>query len=136
MKSRELELRLPCAARNIFCPLKELQGGYQVQDLPARLGALPGFTFAVLQLGRHDILTPAAPELAGPARGVAFDADTSRLDAVPDAPVYGTKLRCAPKLITAANERGVGQRRLDERSQLVTDPLRFGRVILTVRRMR
>ncbi|WP_413116795.1 hypothetical protein ACK1X7_47760 [Streptomyces sp. CY1] len=33
-----------------------------------------------------------------------FDADTGRLDVVPDAPAYGTKLRwSAPKLIAAAN---------------------------------
>ncbi|MET8751388.1 hypothetical protein ABZW32_15005 [Streptomyces sp. NPDC004667] len=36
---------------------------------------------------------------------MAFDADTGRLDVVPDAPVVGTKLRwSAPKLIAAANE--------------------------------
>ncbi|WNI34413.1 hypothetical protein [Streptomyces sp. ITFR-6] len=35
-----------------------------------------------------------------------FDADTGRLDVVPDAPAVGTKLRwSAPKLIEAANER-------------------------------
>ncbi|WP_424864006.1 DUF721 domain-containing protein [Streptomyces sp. MMS24-I29] len=53
-----------------------------------------------------DILATAAPELAGRVRGVAFDADTGRLDVVPDAPACGTKLRwIAPKLIAAANER-------------------------------
>ncbi|MFJ3497819.1 hypothetical protein ACIPPJ_30100 [Streptomyces sp. NPDC086091] len=37
---------------------------------------------------------------------MGFDADTGRLDAVPDAPAYGTQLRwIAPKLITAANEK-------------------------------
>ncbi|MFE7399011.1 DUF721 domain-containing protein [Streptomyces sp. NPDC057557] len=37
------------------------------------------------------------------------DADTGRLDVVPDAPAYGTKLRwSAPKLIAAANERAPG----------------------------
>ncbi|MEU0214847.1 DUF721 domain-containing protein [Streptomyces sp. NPDC006265] len=52
-----------------------------------------------------DILAAAAPELTGHARAVAFDADTGRLDVVPDAPAYGTKLRwSAPKLIAAANE--------------------------------
>ncbi|MFJ2444093.1 hypothetical protein ACIOWG_27430 [Streptomyces sp. NPDC087658] len=52
------------------------------------------------------ILAAAVPELAGRARGVAFDADTGRLDVVPDAPACGTKLRwSAPKLIAAANER-------------------------------
>ncbi|MFJ3043864.1 DciA family protein [Streptomyces tendae] len=52
-----------------------------------------------------DVLASAAPELAGHARAVGFDADTGRLDVVPDAPAYGTKLRwSAPKLIAAANE--------------------------------
>ncbi|WP_086796971.1 DciA family protein [Streptomyces caniscabiei] len=51
-----------------------------------------------------DILAAAAPELAGHAQAVKFDADTGRLDVVPDAPAYGTKLRwSAPKLIAAAN---------------------------------
>ncbi|MEV0263878.1 hypothetical protein AB0I49_21405 [Streptomyces sp. NPDC050617] len=37
---------------------------------------------------------------------MAFDADTSHLDVVPDAPAYGTKLRwSAPNLIAAANEK-------------------------------
>ncbi|GGU49314.1 hypothetical protein GCM10010211_11820 [Streptomyces albospinus] len=49
-----------------------------------------------------DVLAAAVPELAGHARAVAFDADTGRLDVVPDAPAYGTKLRwSAPKLIAA-----------------------------------
>ncbi|MFB7918661.1 hypothetical protein [Streptomyces sp. NPDC056061] len=53
-----------------------------------------------------DILAAAAPELAGHVRGVAFDADTGRLDVTPDAPACGMKLRwSAPKLIAAANER-------------------------------
>ncbi|WLQ45129.1 DciA family protein [Streptomyces laculatispora] len=57
-------------------------------------------------LARFDgILAAAVPELAGRVQAVAFDADTGRLDVVPDAPACGTKLRwSAPKLITAANE--------------------------------
>ncbi|MER7048881.1 DUF721 domain-containing protein [Streptomyces jumonjinensis] len=52
------------------------------------------------------ILAAVVPELTGRARSVAFDADTGRLDVVPDAPPCGTKLRWnAPKLIVAANER-------------------------------
>ncbi|WP_331720690.1 DciA family protein (plasmid) [Streptomyces sp. NBC_01178] len=52
------------------------------------------------------ILAAAVPELAGRVQGVAFDAETGRLDVVPDAPAVGTKLRwSAPKLIAAANER-------------------------------
>ncbi|MFJ1803995.1 DUF721 domain-containing protein [Streptomyces sp. NPDC088180] len=52
------------------------------------------------------ILAAVAPELAGRARGMAFDAETGRLDVVPDAPVVGTQLRwSAPKLVAAANER-------------------------------
>ncbi|MEW2308932.1 DciA family protein [Streptomyces sp. NPDC006864] len=52
------------------------------------------------------ILAAVAPELAGRARGLAFDAETGRLDVVPDAPVVGTQLRwSAPKLVAAANER-------------------------------
>jgi hypothetical protein len=40
---------------------------------------------------------------------VTFDADTSHLDVVPDAPAYGTKLRwSAPKLIAAAHQRVTG----------------------------
>ncbi|WP_413105544.1 DUF721 domain-containing protein [Streptomyces sp. Inha503] len=51
-----------------------------------------------------DILAAAAPELTGHAQAVKFDMDAARLDVVPDAPVYGTKLRwSAPKLIAAAN---------------------------------
>ncbi|GHA68756.1 MULTISPECIES: hypothetical protein [Streptomyces] len=35
-----------------------------------------------------------------------FDADTGRLDAAPDAPAYGTKLRwSAPKLVAAPDEK-------------------------------
>ncbi|MFF3489187.1 DUF721 domain-containing protein [Streptomyces sp. NPDC002701] len=52
------------------------------------------------------ILAAAVPELAGRVQATAFDAETGRLDVVPDAPAVGTKLRwSAPKLITAANER-------------------------------
>jgi hypothetical protein len=57
-------------------------------------------------LARFDtILAAAVPELAGRVQAVKFDADTGRLDVVPDAPAVGTKLRwSAPKLIAAANE--------------------------------
>ncbi|MFE9637021.1 DUF721 domain-containing protein [Streptomyces sp. NPDC006463] len=57
-------------------------------------------------LARFDtILAAAAPELAGRVQAVKFDADTGRLDVVPDAPAIGTKLRWStPKLIAAANE--------------------------------
>ncbi|MEW2134637.1 DUF721 domain-containing protein [Streptomyces sp. NPDC005435] len=57
-------------------------------------------------LARFDtILAAAVPELTGRAQAVKFDADTGRLDVVPDAPAVGTKLRwSAPKLIAAANE--------------------------------
>ncbi|MFE2556549.1 DUF721 domain-containing protein [Streptomyces sp. NPDC059352] len=67
-------------------------------------------------LARFDtILAAAAPELAGRVQAVKFDADTGRLDVVPDAPAVGTKLRwSAPKLIAAANEtvRGANVRAL------------------------
>ncbi|MEU9983730.1 DUF721 domain-containing protein [Streptomyces sp. NPDC050856] len=54
-------------------------------------------------------LSAAAPELTGHVQAVAFDADTGRLDVVPDAPAYGTKLRwSAPKLIAAANAKVPG----------------------------
>ncbi|MGW7752655.1 DciA family protein [Streptomyces violaceusniger] len=56
-----------------------------------------------------DIRAAVVPEPAGHARVVAFDADTGRLDVVPDAPGYGTKLRwSAPKLIAAANTEALG----------------------------
>jgi len=56
-----------------------------------------------------DILAAAAPELAGHVQAVKFDADNGRLDVVPDAAAYGTKLRwSAPKLIAAANEQVQG----------------------------
>lgn len=52
------------------------------------------------------ILTAVAPELAGHAQAVRFDAETGQLDVVPDAPAYGTKLRwTAPKLIARANQQ-------------------------------
>ncbi|MFD5557835.1 DUF721 domain-containing protein [Streptomyces sp. NPDC127068] len=52
------------------------------------------------------ILTATVPELAGRVKATGFDADTGRLDLVPDAPAVGTKLRwSAPKLIAAVNER-------------------------------
>nr|WP_233221386.1 DciA family protein [Streptomyces carminius] len=55
------------------------------------------------------MLAAAAPELAGHVQAAGFDADTGRLDAAPDAPAYGTKLRwSAPTLIAAANERAPG----------------------------
>lgn len=57
-------------------------------------------------LARFDtILGAAVPELAGRARAVAFDAETGRLEVVPDVAACGTQLRwSAPKLIEAANE--------------------------------
>ncbi|GGX29398.1 DciA family protein [Streptomyces chryseus] len=56
-----------------------------------------------------DILAAAAPELAGHVQAVAFDADTGRLDVVPDAPAYGTKLRwTTPRLVAAVNEKVPG----------------------------
>ncbi|MGP3635586.1 DUF721 domain-containing protein [Streptomyces sp. 24-1644] len=52
------------------------------------------------------ILAAVVPELAGRVQAVAFDAETGRLDVVPDAPAVGTQLRwSAPKLIAVANER-------------------------------
>ncbi|MFD6478937.1 DUF721 domain-containing protein [Streptomyces anulatus] len=52
------------------------------------------------------ILATVVPELAGRVKAVALDAETGRLDVVPDAPAAGTKLRwSAPKLIATANER-------------------------------
>ncbi|MFJ9590565.1 DUF721 domain-containing protein [Streptomyces acidicola] len=56
-----------------------------------------------------DILAAAAQKLAGHVQAVAFDADTGRLDVIPDAPAYGTKLRwSAPKLVAAANQKVQG----------------------------
>ncbi|MFB7435095.1 DUF721 domain-containing protein [Streptomyces microflavus] len=52
------------------------------------------------------ILAAVVPELAGRVQAVAFDAETGRLDVVPDLPAAGTQLRwSAPKLIAAANEK-------------------------------
>ncbi|MFD5208586.1 hypothetical protein ACFWNF_16850 [Streptomyces anulatus] len=52
------------------------------------------------------ILTVVVPELAGRVQAVAFDAETGRLDVVPDLPAAGAQLRwSAPKLVAAANER-------------------------------
>ncbi|WP_127353779.1 DciA family protein [Actinacidiphila soli] len=57
----------------------------------------------------ESILAAAAPELAGHVQAVKFDAGIGRLDVVPDAPAYGTKLRwSAPKLIATANEKVKG----------------------------
>ncbi|MEE1798391.1 DciA family protein [Streptomyces sp. JV176] len=54
----------------------------------------------------HSILTTVAPELAGHARAVRFHAESGKLDIVPDAPAYGTKLRwTAPKLIARPTSR-------------------------------
>ncbi|MGW2599997.1 DUF721 domain-containing protein [Streptomyces klenkii] len=57
-------------------------------------------------LARFDtILAAAVPELTGRVQAAAFDADTGRLDVVPEAPAVGTKLRwSAPKLIAAASQ--------------------------------
>ncbi|MFG3002030.1 DUF721 domain-containing protein [Streptomyces sp. NPDC048340] len=50
------------------------------------------------------ILAAAVPGLSGRVKAVAFDADTGRLDVVPDVPACGTQLRWStPKLIAAAN---------------------------------
>ncbi|MFI8426042.1 DUF721 domain-containing protein [Streptomyces sp. NPDC085479] len=55
------------------------------------------------------ILAAAAPELTGHVQAVKLDADTGRLDVVPDAPAYATKTRwCASKLIEAANRAASG----------------------------
>ncbi|WP_331756913.1 DUF721 domain-containing protein (plasmid) [Streptomyces anulatus] len=52
------------------------------------------------------ILAAVVPELAGRVKAVAFDAETGRLDVVPDIPAAGTQLRwSAPKLVATANER-------------------------------
>ncbi|MFE0738638.1 hypothetical protein [Streptomyces sp. NPDC058855] len=49
-----------------------------------------------------------------------FDAEPARLDIVPDAPAYGTKVRwIPPKPIAAANENAPGA---DERSLHVLPP--------------
>ncbi|MGW2841859.1 DciA family protein [Streptomyces sp. NPDC001493] len=55
------------------------------------------------------ILATVAPELSGRARAVGYDADTGRLDVVPDSPAAATKLRwTAPKLSAAANAQVPG----------------------------
>ncbi|MFD8962809.1 DUF721 domain-containing protein, partial [Streptomyces anulatus] len=55
------------------------------------------------------ILAALVPELAGRVQAVAFDAETGRLDVVPDLPAAGTQLRwSAPKLVAAANEKVSG----------------------------
>ncbi|MGW2282879.1 DciA family protein [Streptomyces sp. NPDC001770] len=55
------------------------------------------------------ILATVAPELAGRARAVGYDADTGRLDVVPDTPAAATKLRwTAPKLVAAAYKQVPG----------------------------
>ncbi|MGW7230655.1 DciA family protein [Streptomyces cyaneofuscatus] len=55
------------------------------------------------------ILAAVVPELAGRVTAVAFDAETGRLDVVPDLPAAATQLRwSAPKLIAAANENVQG----------------------------
>ncbi|WEH43989.1 DciA family protein [Streptomyces sp. AM 2-1-1] len=61
-------------------------------------------------LARFDaILTVVAPELVGRVRAVGYDADTGRLDVVPDIPAVATKLRwTAPKLAAAANAQVPG----------------------------
>lgn len=53
------------------------------------------------------VLAAVVPELAGRVQTVAFDAETGKLDLLPEIPVAGTQLRwSAPKLIAAANKRG------------------------------
>ncbi|MFI8007969.1 DUF721 domain-containing protein [Streptomyces sp. NPDC086010] len=55
------------------------------------------------------IVAAVVPELAGRVHAVAFDAETGRLDVVPDVPACGTQLRwSAPKLVAEANERVSG----------------------------
>ncbi|MFS0697994.1 DUF721 domain-containing protein [Streptomyces nitrosporeus] len=59
--------------------------------------------------GFDTLLATVAPELAGWVRAVGFDAETGRLDVVPDAPAVATKLRwTAPKLVAAATEKVPG----------------------------
>ncbi|WP_331725545.1 DUF721 domain-containing protein (plasmid) [Streptomyces sp. NBC_01102] len=59
--------------------------------------------------GFDTILAAVVPELAGRVQAVAFDAETGRLDVVPDVPACGTQLRwSAPKLVAEANERVSG----------------------------
>ncbi|MFE7951562.1 DUF721 domain-containing protein [Streptomyces sp. NPDC057426] len=55
------------------------------------------------------VLAAVAPELVGHVRAVKVDADTGRLDVVPDAPAYGTKVRwISAKLIATVNEQVTG----------------------------
>ncbi|MFF7780417.1 DUF721 domain-containing protein [Streptomyces tanashiensis] len=55
------------------------------------------------------IVAAAAPELTGHVQAVKFDTDTGRLEVVPDAPAYGTKVRwIVPLLVAAANEKVPG----------------------------
>ncbi|MFE6727843.1 DciA family protein [Streptomyces californicus] len=54
-------------------------------------------------------LAAVGPELAGRVTAVAFDAQSGRLDVVPDLPAAATHLRwSAPKLIAAAKEKMPG----------------------------
>ncbi|MGW6880201.1 DUF721 domain-containing protein [Streptomyces goshikiensis] len=71
-------------------------------------------------------LAAAMPELAGRVQAVAFDAETGRLDVVPDAPAVGTKLRWStPKLIAAANE-GVSKATVRALHILAPAPVKAG----------
>ncbi|MFH9959030.1 DUF721 domain-containing protein [Streptomyces roseolus] len=55
------------------------------------------------------VLAAVAPELAGHVRAVKLDPAAGRLDIVPDAPAYGTKVRwLAPRLVAAVNEQVPG----------------------------
>ncbi|MEU2294093.1 DUF721 domain-containing protein [Streptomyces bacillaris] len=55
------------------------------------------------------VLAAVVPELAGRVQAVDLDAETGRLEVVPDLPAAGTQLRwSAPKLIAAANEKAPG----------------------------
>ncbi|SDE39395.1 Protein of unknown function [Streptomyces sp. LaPpAH-199] len=54
------------------------------------------------------ILAAVVPELAGRVTAVAFDAETGRLDVVPDLPAAAMQLRCAPKLVATVNEKVQG----------------------------
>ncbi|WP_234316573.1 DUF721 domain-containing protein [Streptomyces sp. NRRL F-5702] len=58
--------------------------------------------------GFDTVLAAIVPKLVGRVKAVAFDAATGRLDVVPDLPAAATRLRCAPKLIAAANEKVPG----------------------------
>ncbi|WP_241847761.1 DciA family protein [Streptomyces sp. CB02009] len=50
------------------------------------------------------ILAAAAPELAGHVKATGLDEESGRLDVVPDAPAYGTRVRwITPRLIAAIN---------------------------------